>query len=795
MKLPLNNSSTFLMEKTDGTREGRQKKKTLGTPDEIGKPKSKPEEFEPLPIQPRREKIGSPAFLPADERKHYDKIQGLRERFLRRLVASWSSFKREYLATLEKQTREQRVIFNKMLDDFNEIASDSFTQGVAAGNNYYEDQFSARGLSSSQQRRVVRQHASVFQDRAKGLFFDDASNQLRDATVERQQSVLDGFDRFLLGYANVVGSIAYDVFSRNITGLNLSLFKVFSAAGRIFPREAVKVQWVLFEDAEHSSDCLRLAEGEDQDGSGLWDARALSEMGLVPRSPNLDCGGNCKCHLSPIVPLPEEAASWLDNITTAPFQRDILGINPNISQLGLRSLLGRKGFGLPSTLLDDLIKRPSFRRREFWNQIPNQGFNIGVTRGPAFSITGSTDYGATSRLRAMAVDVVLGPGQQLSTLTKSQLDEIARVLAHELGHTFASIGPSKIAPRILGAHGLGGAREILQIARKERAVVLAQIENNFQKVVRRIPKDRLTELKPSIDIASAFIKNPEEFLDDLFSAVADGRTFGGVPADEAMELLNRALHEFSTGTQIVRSYQLWDAGEYFADWFSLLLVDPSRAALYSANLNRGMAKSFPSFFKKLGVKNAKQIIPDAVAATQRIDLPLISAFEPIAPNLKTFGSAAKRFESATNRIATSTIQREISQIVKNTPALHRQEFYRGLSVDFLDKLQTANRTGSRRTTAFFDRGKFFVNYDRWRLLSEPSKATVLSDVVSRHIWQTARSPIRTRIRGIYTDYLENTLNFVENKASIQNLSRRPVEDIRDVVLGNRSKSVGGVVIL
>lgn len=771
------------------------KKKTLGNFDEgeIGEPKAAHEDTDPA-VDLRRDKIGSPAFLPPDERASYDEIQNLRERFLRRLKAAWNEFKREYITTFDKQftvTRDQRKLFKDLLDEFSEIAADSFSQGVRAGNRYYEDQFSAKGLTESQQRRVARQHAVVFKDRAKTLFFNDVSEQVNEAPPEDRLKILDSFDRFLLGYANVVGAIAYDVFARSITTLNKGLFAAFSRAGQIFPRDAVKVEWRLFDDAEHSSDCLTLAEGEDKDGSGLWDARVLSEMGLVPRSPNLDCGGNCKCHLSPIVPLAADTAKWLDRITSIPVQRDSLATSTNISQIRLQTLFQTKGFTIPSRLLDDIVRRPAFRRKQFFDLLPDGAVTYNVTQGSSFSVSGVTRMvGTTTKpiIKSININITLAPGQTIANLTRSQIDEITRVFAHELGHTFVSHFPS-VTSKGLGIHGLEAADDITKIAARERKVVLQQIESNFNFTVNRMSKAQQVENGGTILEFRNFLRNPDEFLEELFTAVRKGEDFGGLDGQQAWQVFDRTLSEYSNGTNLLTSYQLWNQAEYFADWFSFMLLDPKRAALVSPNLNKAMAKNFPTFFTKISASKARQVIPDAVAASLRVDVPLASGVEALAPNLDSIGSVAVRFRSATQRVSNSTVQRQVSNVIRDNPSLHRKEFYSGLKVRYIDKIQTGRRSGSRRNLAFFDKGEFFINYDKWRVLPSQNQSAVLSDIISRHVWMTAKAPVKTRIRQEYADYLGRSIDFMANKADIQNLSRRPIEDIRDVVLGNKSKSI------
>ena len=773
------------------------KKKPLGEGGHIPRPKSKTEEFE-SPTPPRKPKIGSPSFLPESERKSYDLIQGARNQFLRKLLAAWNQFKEEYLATVEKRvTRDQREIFDRLLGNFKDIGSEAFDLGVKNGNSYFEDQFHIKGLTAAQRNRVVRQHNSVFSDRVETLFIKDVQSKLTETPPDKQRKLLSGFDRFLLGFSAVTASIAYDVFSRNVTGLNRKLHRRLNrtaAVGAVegfFPPDVVQVEWVLFDDAEHSPDCIRLSEGENQDGSGLWVADTLTEMGMIPQSPNLDCGGNCRCHLSPIVSAPRFLTGWTANIGVARFgtDRDRLEVKDDISATKLLALFASKNWQIPGRFADDIVGRSAFRRNAFWNKYPTDGISFNVNQGTKFNVGGATFITEEGAVLKTEINITLGRGQTISNLSKVEVNEVTRIFGHEMGHTFASNGASRVNPISIGAHGFSAADEILQVAGRERAKVFAKIQSNFEDAVARIPVARQAELKPVADVARNFLKNPDGFIDDLFKAVEAGGTFGGVDAQEAWQLLNRAIHEFSTGTQLIRSYQLWDRGEYFADWFSILLTDPAKAALYSPDLNKIMAKRFPTFFNKAAVKRVREVIPDSVATSFRYDLPQGSAFLPIGPNLKTLAEPTVRFRSSTNRVGNATVQRQVQQVIKDNVNLHRSEFYKGLNVRFLDKLQVGKRSGSRRNLAFFDKGTFNINYDRWRLLSRQSKASLLSDIVARNVYQKSTSSVRSRIKREYAEYLRRTFDVLENKADIQRLAKRPISDIRDITLGSRAKNI------
>jgi len=91
--------------------------------------------------------------------------------------------------------------------------------------------------------------------------------------------------------------------------------------------------------------------------------------------------------------------------------------------------------------------------------------------------------------------------------------------------------------------------------------------------------------------------------------------------------------------------------------------------------------------------------------------------------------------------------------------------------------------------AYFDKGKFFVNYDKWRGLTNEGKSNIMSEVISRHVFSSSQSTMRTQIRSEYTKYLDRTFDHLSNKADVQSLARRPIEQVKDIVLGNREFSI------
>ncbi len=654
-----------------------------------------------------------------------------------------------------------------MLGNFDVIAEEAFRDGITSGNDYFEGSFRVRGLTEPQRELLVKKHLEIFRVKSRALFRDDAATKL-DEQPQEPESVLSSFDRFLLAYANVSVGIAYDIFARNTDLLNTALRKLYSIAGQDFPKDPVKVEWRLFEGADHSDDCKRMSFGKE--GTGYWDARELSESGILPASSLLDCGGNCKCHLSPVVALNPQTAAWLQNLTPVGDRKDTLNIIPNISENALGELFDIKKFRMSSIIRKLIISNTIFRRSEFFNNLKQGGLRI-VARPnqPRFQVVGETNFirrAGRNVPASIQLQIDLPTGVRLDQLTEFQKNIINKQLAHEIGHTVAvfdpttGIGTSMINSRV--------ANELMSAANTERATVLLQIQENFDRIIRRIPKRKLTaQMKADIVLMRGFLKDPDDFVDRLITAVIDGKNFGGVPAEQAYNIFDSVLQQYATGVKLTRGYQLYTPDEYFAEWFSLLLTDPAKAALFNQRLNKIMANRYSEFFETAVTRRAQTLLPTSSALGFRTDLPRPSGFTPLGPNLQSFTSAVRGVESRTTRITTGTVKRQVTEVIKNVPNIHRQEFFRDLNVAFIDKFQMATRTGSRQHIGFFDDGVFFVNYDKWRFMTLNQRSAVLSDMIGRNIWKQMAPVVKEQVRDIYRSYLDRTLTFIEGKANIQ----------------------------
>lgn len=185
----------------------------------------KPKKPLPLPfpisdeLDPPDKRVVSPSIIPDDERPFYNRIQALRPRFHKQLKRIWDKYKRDFLQTIpiEKAfTAKQNRLADNMLREMEGVANVGFSEGVRIGNDYFEDQFGVKGISATRQRRIVNSELRTFRTKSRALFVDDAELLLGQNPSDQTESILTGFDRFLLGYANVAASLAYELFTRDI---------------------------------------------------------------------------------------------------------------------------------------------------------------------------------------------------------------------------------------------------------------------------------------------------------------------------------------------------------------------------------------------------------------------------------------------------------------------------------------------------------------------------------------------------------------------------------------------------
>jgi hypothetical protein len=747
-------------------------------------------------MQREKPKYEGPQLIPEREKEFYDAIHGLKFKFHKKLKKAWDDLKKKYLSTIEKAsplrslTQEQRLHFEDLHTDFRIIAEEALTQGVSLGTDFFETQFKIAGLSKNQQKRITAEYLDIFGDKAGQLFINDAVTQLKEAdTFQKQEKLLSGFDRFLFGYANIAVAAAYNIFMGNITGLNNLLNDKYKISDLIFPKDPVKVLWVLRETAQHSVQCITLSLGEDGSGNGIWDARILAENQLFPASPRLDCGGNCRCHLSPIAPEPEGGPTFLRDLLRVGPQKNSLEVVPNMTKKGLKDYFVENKAVMPIAVLEDITDQEPFRRREFYTKLPSfearggklsKGILFDVVKGDQFLVSGQTmitPQGATS----VYVKIVLGPQDDINKLTLDQRHRIRTVFAHELGHLVTAVdAKGNIVSNFLSK---GEALELLEIANRERAKAIVQIQNDFERVLRKIPKSELSrpEVKRDIAILRSFFEKPDDFIEELFKARQKGTSFAGMDPNRAYQLFRDMISKHTASNILITSYQLKDAEEFFADWFARLLTDPSKAALYSPSLNKAIANKMDNFFETAVTRRVRTALPEATSILFRTDIPVSSGFQPVAPSLRTYKSATDKFTTQADTLSSTALRRQLTDLIKANPNLQRDEFYKNLDVTFVSRTSMGVRIGSRSAIGFYEDGKFFVNADAWKNLSMQQRQTTVADIISQNMWR--ENLVQNQTAKAYTDYLAKTLRDLTFKVGQQELDGQPIKELIGTIVG------------
>jgi hypothetical protein len=658
--------------------------------------------------------------------------------------------------------------------EFEEIGAENFEEGVELGNDFFEDRFKVRGLTEEQQERLVERQLEIFRDKTHNTYHDDLITQMKNKGAEERKAVMDTFERYLTGFANVAVGMAYDTFTHNIIGLNNVLFARAAVSTLRIPRSAVKVMWKLREGAQHSDECRVMAQGED--GSGVWDARYLAETGLYPASSMLDCGGNCKCHLTPVGIMSDTAEEFLDTLSRVGYQNNSLSLKPNATSEVISALLKSK-FGTSDDVTGQIIAFTPFLRKEFWENL--NFFDVAVKQGPDFTIKGQTNFTGTGRnIKATGIDVYiqLPPGRTLDKLSPVERQAFRDVIAHELGHTVAytdgrSFGSNFLPPSL--------AKELMQTALKEQVFAISQVEDNFARYLASIPSSQAANptIAAEIAIVKDFLKDSDKFLLRLYTAAQEGKQFGGRPAEESVRIFNKAINQFSAETRLIKGYQMFHPDEYFAEWFNYLLTHPDQAAFYSPALNKLMATQ--DLFDTT-IKHAQTLLPNAIAVTLRNDLPLGASYDPIIGNMDSFKDIGLRFATNTSKLSQNTLDGQLNNIFKRSPGLLRKEFFDTLDVSFVDRIQMGTQTGLRSNLGFFDKGKFYVNADIWKGLSVSQRSSTIADIISRNLWNNS-SVLRRQVRDAYSAYLVVFLKELSSKMDMQHLGVRNIKELLSFV--------------
>ena len=322
--------------------------------------------------------IANLMYVPEREHTHYLTLQRIRKSTYKKLLPAWEKYKRK-LASLyiRKDAGERPSPFDEYFTTARAVMSNTIGQGIAAGDSYFRDTFALRGLNDEQQNKIRDQYLDTFDSRFVSTYRDKVQRELDDNKpfdgFEAINNTLTRFNSILRAYSNIATSIGYDTFTSEVGMLNVALHSMGLEAQKAL------VQWVLLDGVSHSYDCLNLAIAPGVDGTpGVYDPNMLIDTNTMPGSVMLDCGGNCKCHLSPVqsnrvVPRARSASPIFTAETLA--DTDHWKIDPNMTPDEFKGMFASKnwiGSGegqTPKWILDWMAEEPTIRRKDLWQHL------------------------------------------------------------------------------------------------------------------------------------------------------------------------------------------------------------------------------------------------------------------------------------------------------------------------------------------------------------------------------------------------------------------------------------------
>lgn len=793
--------------------------------------------------------------IPRREWIHYRHIQSFRKKHLKGYREAWSKAKpiiaREYAKSrgieITKSFSDEPNPnidegFDSMFDgfrtDMERQASLSFKDGIQAGNSYFEEMFKVSGLDNKQSEILLSQYEDSFQVKSRDLFETQLLNTLdekEDITASDILGILDGFDRFMLAYAGIAAGIAYDIFANSIDALNLDLSRfadILSRSGE----KAFAVQWVLGEvQTEHSPDCLLMSQGDfTANGVGVWDVNELTDSNIIPGSSELDCGGNCHCHLRPIA---FDSNRIQDNVFvesfTSPFQLlDFFQVTPNVDPDELKSLFANKKWIIPASIQESLSKNPFLRRSEFWDKIPESDQEV-LEAGVKFTYVKSTTDGWVIRGNTDIVGrgIKTKPGKieveveypkslklvkgdiPLDSFPPEVLKRINEITAHELSHTFLFSVPDFALKRTGGKQLLStifddaALRRIKKVAQQEYDFHLAKVNEQIKKNLNNLKKDSIPKelisdvrwleeiinLDPDLDIGVV--------LRDLYKRAREGKKISlnidgedlRVDPSQVLEGMTAVLRKMGIGDDLVSFYQLYDVDEFLAEHMSLVLTDPSRARLLNERLEKIISKEFGKFGDTTISTGADLRVPDQISINQLQDVPAIQSLTVIPPNAKFQDIIGKNQVISTTRgVTNENARRQTREVFNSFPGLLRSEFFdKGTDINFVSKSQMKKRTGTVKDVAVLDQdtGTLIINFDKWQSLSKKQRGEMIAEVAADNLYKKMGSGGKALVRDGFTRAVSDVLSFVEAKAGRQGFKKSVVTDFRNLVLGDDGTGV------
>jgi hypothetical protein len=786
--------------------------------------------------------------IPRREWVHYRTIQGLRKKHLKGFRQAWDKAKPGIAAAyavdkgidlkkavpLDLLSQNFQQVFTQLRIEFGEEANSSFNDGINAGNNYFEDMFKVPGLNNEQIELLQKDYIDVFEVKSQDLFEVQALNALDSKspdTFEDILSVLNGFDRFLLSYAGIALGVAYDIFVNAIDVLNDSIIDKLGTA--LFGERPFAVQWVLGDVLTgHSLDCILMSRGDfTVNGIGVWDARELADSGMTPQSHLLDCGSSCKCHLRPIAfdsNAPSEN-NFLQSFTS-PFQlNDVFRIVPNMESSDLKNLFQQKKWIIPESIQESISDNPFLRRREFWENIPERTVRGGVefkfTKGTTdgWTIKGQTDLvgrGAKTAPGRIDIDIIIPKGLNLvrgdvplGAFPPEVLDQINKVIGHELGHTFMfsvpefALGRTNNRALLSTIFNQQALERIKEVAQDEYDFYLSRLNQDIRRNIKLLNKDSLPSdlvndvrwleevlsLDPKMDIGIV-LRNLYDRArkGERISLNIDGEVLLVDPS-QVLNAMTMVLRKMGIGDDLISFYQLYSVDEYFAEYIGLFLSNPQQARLANERLARALRKEFDEFGESLFDIKDDLRIPDQISINQLQDIPSINPLTIFPPNAEFKDIiGVKQITSITRGIQDQSARRQIREVFNGFPGLLRTEFFDDdLSVTFVSRDQMRKRTGTSRNVASYDsdNSDLIINLDRWKVLSKSQRAEVLAGIASDTLIKKVTDAGKTRMRNSFVSVISDVFSFIEAKAGRQGIDKSTVTNLRNIILGDDGQGI------
>lgn len=752
-------------------------------------------------------------FIPENEWNTYISIQRSSAVYSRKFLKAWNKHKPKLAAAIFSNIKKQIVrksqhddVLDSFFNDIDKIAKEGFTTGVDLGDTYFTNLYGVKGLSQKQKQALIKDYDTTFKDKTRRLYGERLDQYIDSKDPVEETNVLDllgAFDGFTKAYGNILKSIAYEVFSNEIQILSDSVETLFGGAGNKY------VQWILGDvRTNHSADCINLATAPGVGGvAGVYDVAVLLETNTIPGSDALDCHGNCQCHLSPANNLIIEDDSWSDKLVKFVVHSDIHELLTDIDETALRKLFTDRKYAGPDFIVDEILKDKIFHNTKLWN-VPvgepsstpyyklNKGFEVKIKIGKqkTWGVTGTTEFVQTPKgieTQVVRIDVEAPAGTNITKLTAKDIpshvyDEVKQVTGHELGHNFLSEFEQGLAGTAL--ENTNNAKQLLkQIDHSwnqnvdntidQIKQVLTKVDDLLSRTDNNLTDLQIKQIKEATNILNKFFTedDPKQLFQKLYEAYINKDKIFGMNAIDAEKLLIESFKALGVSPNVYSYYQLFSKNEYWAEWFSLFLKDPSKAALLDPKLTVKFAELYPDFVKTTKGKGTAANLPDAVAINHRSDLPKLDNGDVIPPTL----SGKDILKQLTNNSAKFTdkeVRETFAKTIKSSPQIARSEFFEDVRFIAIDEVQMKRLSRSSKNVAYYKDNELFINYTVWKDLSDDNRLHTLASSIGQNYYTENRN-MQKSVRNIFKQNIKDVLDSLITKFNSAKLKKTTSEEI------------------